>query len=200
MKMKNIVLFVLLEGFADWEAAFLASALRGGVSPGVPGSHEVCYAAPGGREVRSIGGLRVVPDRDLGSLPAGCAGLILVGGTGWDKPEAAEVVPLVRAARERGLCVGAICNATAFLAAHGFLNGVRHTGNTVEMLRAWGGGNYTGAALYEERQAVSDGGIVTANGTASLEFSRACLLALGADTPERIEASYQFNKAGFYKE
>ena len=28
------VLFVLLDEFADWEAAFLAPALRGGVMPG----------------------------------------------------------------------------------------------------------------------------------------------------------------------
>ena len=38
------VLFVLLDEFADWEAAFLAPALRGGVMPGRPGSHAVRYA------------------------------------------------------------------------------------------------------------------------------------------------------------
>ena len=51
--------------------------------------------------------------------------------------------------------------------------------------------------LYEERQAVRDGNVVTANGTGQLEFTRECLLALSADTPEAIEASYKFNKEGF---
>ena len=116
----------------------------------------------------------------------------------WRSPEAEQVAPLVARALERGLPVGAICNATLFLAAHGFLNTVRHTGNTVRLMKEWGGERYTGESRYEERQAVSDGGIVTANGTGYLEFTRAYLLALGADTPEAIETSYRFNKQGFY--
>lgn len=106
-------------------------------------------------------------------------------------------MPLVGEALARGIVVGAICNAASFMAAHGFLNGVRHTGNTLGMLQKWGGANYTGEELYEERQAVRDGNVVTANGTGQLEFTRECLLALSADTPEAIEASYKFNKEGF---
>lgn len=194
------VLFVLLDQFADWEGAFLAPALRAGVMPGRPGSYGVAYAAPGGGPVRSIGGMTVTPDHGTEALPEDCAGLILVGGMSWNKPDAETVVPLVREALSRGILVGAICNAASFLAAHGFLNGVRHTGNTLEMLREWGGANYTGEGLYEERQAVRDGNIVTANGTGYLEFTRECLLQLGADTPETVAASYEFNKHGFYNE
>ena len=77
------------------------------------------------------------------------------------------------------------------------LNSIRHTGQhrrNAESERA----NYTGEALYE-RQAVRDGNVVTANGTGQLEFTRECLLALAADTPEAlIAASYKFNKEGFY--
>lgn len=196
--MKELII-VLLDRFADWEAAFLAPALRGGVMPGRKAFCEVKYMTPDGAPVRSIGGLRVVPDYAAGPLPAECAGIVLAGGMGWEAPEAEKIVPAVEQARQRGLLVGAICNATAFLAAHGFLNEVRHTGNTVELLGEWGGGRYTGAALYEERQAVRDGSVVTANGSGYLEFTRECLLALGADTPEAVEASYAFNKHGFYK-
>ncbi len=196
--MKKRVLIVLLDEFADWEVSFLAPALRMGVMPGCEGHFEVAYAAPHRRSVRSLGGLRVQPERDLAALPDDCAGLILAGGTGWQSPEAEQVAPLVAEALGRGLLVGAICNATLFLAAHGFLNDVRHTGNTAQMMKEWGGARYTGEARYEERQAVSDGGIVTANGTGYLEFTRACLLGLGAATTEAIEASYRFNKQGFY--
>ena len=170
------VLFVLLDQFADWESAFLAPALRGGVMPGRPGRHAVRYATPGGVPVRSIGGMT------------------------WATPETERIVPLVREALSHGILVGAICNAASFLAAHGFLNGVRHTGNGLEMLREWGGANYTGEKLYQERQAVRDGNVVTANGSGYLEFTRECLLALEADTPEQIAASYAFNKHGFYQE
>ena len=197
--MKN-VLFVLLDAFADWEAAFLAPALRDGVMPGRPGRYEIRYATPGGRPVRSIGGQVVYPDGDLSVLPETCAGVVLVGGMSWGNPEAEEVVPLVEEALRRGLVVEAICNAASFLAAHGFLNTMRHTGNTLEQLRLWGGENYSGQALYEERQAVRDGNLITANGSGYLEFTREYLTALDADTPEAIAASYAFNKQGLYRE
>lgn len=198
--MKQQVLFVLLDGFADWEAAFLAAALRTGTMPGSEGRYETLYAAPGGRTVRSLGGLTVVPDCDLAALPERCAGLVLVGGIGWQGAGAEQVVPLVGWALEAGIPIGAICNATLFLAAHGFLDRVRHTGNTVEEMRRWGGDRYRGAALYEERQAVADGPFITANGTGYLEFSREFLLRLGADTPEVLAAWYAFNRNGFYGE
>ena len=126
--------------------------------------------------------------------------LILVGGMQWESAAARRIAPLAGEALKRGILVGAICNAASFLAAHGFLNAAEHTGNTLEMLREWGGANYTGAGLYRERQAVRDGKIVTANGSGYLEFARECLLALEADTPEQIAASYAFNKHGFYRE
>ena len=194
------IIVVLLNDFADWEAAFLAPALRCGTMPSRKGFCAVKYLTPDGKPVRSLGGLTVTPDYAADSLPATCGGLILAGGRSWDKPEAEAIAALVSEARQRGILVGAICNATAFLAAHGFLNDVRHTGNTREMLEAWGGDRYTGGALYEERQAVRDGAVVTANGSGYLEFTRECLLALEADTPEAIAASYAFNNQGFYSE
>ena len=52
---------------------------------------------------------------------------------------------------------------------------------------------------YEEKQAVSDQNIVTANGTGQLEFCRELLLLLKADTLENIHASYDFYKNGFVR-
>lgn len=195
--MNKEVIFILLNDFADWEGAFLAPALRAGVMPGSAGSYDVKYLTPDGRPVRSLGGMQVSADYDASALPEPCAGLILVGGMSWRTPEAETIVPLVTEAQRRGLPIGAICNAVSFLAAHGFLNGVRHTGNTVAMLREWGGEAYTGASLYVEQEAVRDGATVTANGSGFLEFTRECLLALKADTEAHIEASYRFNKEGF---
>ena len=45
---------------------------------------------------------------------------------------------------------------------------------------------------YINKQVVRDGNIVTANGTAPLDFCREILYALDADTSEIIEESYQF--------
>ena len=83
------------------------------------------------------------------------------------------------------------------MARHGFLNRVRHTGNGLGQLKLWGGDSYTNPEGYVAEQAVCDRNIVTANGSATLEFARLLLLRLENDTPERIEMYYQFNKQGF---
>lgn len=71
----------------------------------------------------------------------------------------------------KGIIVGGICNGASFLAQNGFLNKVKHTGNRYDELKRWGGDNYTNPAGYENVQTVSDQGVVTSNGTASLEFA-----------------------------
>lgn len=198
--MKREVLFLILDRYADWEGAFLAAALNGGVELGGKVKYTPRTVAPTMDEVVSIGGFRTCPDYDFRSIPDDYAALVLVGGMSWQSPEAEQVTEIVSKALGRGTAVGAICNGASFLAAHGFLNDVRHTGNTVEQLKAWGGDNYTNEAGYVEAQAVADGGIVTANGTGYLEFAREMLRLLDADTEEKIAAWYDFSRNGFYRQ
>ena len=61
----------------------------------------------------------------------------------------------------------------------------------------WGGEDSTNPAGYRNCQAVTDRNIVTANGSATLEFARELLTLLENDTPDRIEMYYQFNKQDF---
>lgn len=197
--MKQEVLFLLLNDYADWEGAFLSASLNAGVMPGSEIKYIAKTLAPTLDAVHSLGGFRTLPDYSFQTMPADYAALILIGGMQWQSPEAAQVVPLVQDALQRGKIVGAICNAASFMCAHGFLNDVKHTGNTLPQLKLWGGEQYTNEAGYQEKQAVSDKNIVTANGTGYLEFSRELLLLLQADTPDRIEASYDFHKNGMVR-
>ena len=130
-------------------------------------------------------------------MPDDYAALVLIGGFGWSTPIAKRVEPIVRKAIEKGKIVGAVCNGASFMAKGGFLNNARHTGNGLEQLKLWGGESYTNPDGYIHAQAVSDHNIVTANGSAALEFAKELLLLLENDTPERIEMYYQFNKQGF---
>ena len=130
-------------------------------------------------------------------MPDDYAALALIGGFGQAAPVAEKVAPLVKSAIENGKIVGAICNAVSFLAQHGFLNAVKHTGNGLDQLKLWGGENYTNPMGYICAQAVSDNKIVTANGSATLEFAKEFLILLKNDPPEQIEMFYQFNKQGF---
>jgi len=80
---------------------------------------------------------------------------------------------------------------------YGFLNEVKHTSNGLDYVKQYAGKKYAGEAHYINKQAVRDENIVTANGTAPLEFCREILYVLEADTPEIIEESYQFYAGGF---
>ena len=167
--------------YADHEAVFLSSAIACDercIKENPKYTNKV--VAPTLDTVRSCSGFRTLPDCSFDTMPDDYAALVLIGGFGWlDEQEADKVVPIVRRAIEKGIIVGAICNAASFLAKHGFLNGI------------------TNAANYINEQAVSDHRIVTANGTGYLEFAKELLLLLENDTPEQIDMFYRFNKLGF---
>lgn len=197
--MKNEILYLLLDNYAEHEPAFLASAINcdaAGMKRNPKYVNKVL--APTMEEVRSCGGFRTMPDYSFDNMPEEYAALILIGGYGWlDENVAEKVRPIVQDAINRGRIVGAICNGASFLAKYGFLNSVRHTGNGIGQMKLWGGSAYTNENGYVNEQAVSDGRIVTANGSGYLEFAKELLLLLENDTPEAIDMFYKFNKIGF---
>lgn len=196
--MNNEILYVLLPDYAAHEIVYLSEAIASDEQSLKENPKYVNkIVAPTMDPVKSIGGFRTLPDYSFDTMPDDYAAMVLIGGFGWATSVADKVVPIVKRAIENGKIVGAICNAASFLAKHGFLNHVRHTGNGVEQLKLWGGENYAGVAMYLHEQAVNDKNIVTANGSATLEFAKELLLLLENDTPERIEMYYQFNKQGF---
>lgn len=196
--MSNEILYILLPDYAAHEAVYLSQAIA---SDEYALKEHPRYVnkvvAPTLEPVKSIGGFRTMSDYSFDTMPEDYAALVLIGGFGWSTPVAECVMPIVKQAVENGKIVGAICNGASFLAKCGLLNNVRHTGNGSEQLQRWGGENYTNPQGYVHAQAVSDKNIVTANGSATLEFARELLLLLENDTPERIEMYYQFNKQGF---
>ena len=166
---KKEIIFVLLNNFADWEGAYIATSLNMGVKPGSPIKYKVKTLS-------------------LSKEP------ILIGGMNWFLPEAQPIAPLVEKAIAENKLVAGICNASVYLGMHGFLNHVKHTSNTLEYLKQNAGARYTGEANYINDQAVRDNNIVTANGNAPLEFCREILYQLDAATPEIIEETYSFYK------
>lgn len=196
--MTKEILYVLLPDFAEHEMVYLAQAIASDEyalkkSP----KYVNKIVAPTIEPVKSIGGFGMLPDYSFDTMPDDYAALVLIGGFGWTTPIADRVVPVVTKAIASGKIVGAICNAASFMAKNGFLNSVRHTGNGIDQLKSWGSVNYTNPQGYEHKQAVTDKNIVTANGSATLEFAKELLLLLENDTPERIEMYYRFNKQGF---
>ena len=193
--MKKTILFVVLEQYADWEAAYLSSALY---MLG-QGNYEVKTVSLTKDFVQSIGGFRIVPDYSIDSAPAEYEALILIGGMSWRNEGARQVKVLVDDCRRKQKVLGGICDASAFLGTVGALNTVKHTSNDLNDLKLWAGNEYTGADNYLMQQAVRDGNIITANGTAALEFAKEVLSALNAATEEKIMGWYNFHKSGYYE-
>lgn len=196
--MSNEILYILLPDYAAHEIVYLSEAIASDEYALKENPKYVNkVVAPTSEPVRSIGGFRTLPDYSFDTMPDDYAALVLIGGFGWSTPVAEQVVPIVQQAVDKGRIIGAICNGASFMAKHGFLNEVKHTGNGPGQLRLWGGENYSNADGYVHAQAVSEKNIVTANGSATLEFAKELLLLLENDTPERIEMYYRFNKQGF---
>ncbi len=193
--MKEKILFILVEPFADWEAAYLSSLLTA-----IGGSrYEVKTVSLTKEPIKSLGGFTILPDYSIEALPKDFAGVILIGGMSWRTEAAKKVRVVVSQAIAEEKILGAICDATVFLGAQGILNQVYHTSNDLKDLKAWAREAYTGENLYKKEPAVRDGRIVTANGTAALEFAREILLALEAGSTEQIEEWYTFHKKGLYE-
>ena len=198
--MKKEILYILLDNYAEHEIGFMPGA----VSTDAAGFRkEPKYmnkmVAPTMEPVKSLGGMRTLPDYSFETMPTDYAALVLIGGLGWMNPEAERVLPIVKDALGKGVVVGAICNAASWMAKQGLLNNIKHTGNGIDQLKLWGGNNYTNEAGYVNEQAVTDGRIVTANGSGYLEFTYELLKLLENDTPEMIDGWYTFMSVGLVK-
>jgi putative intracellular protease/amidase len=193
--MSKEALFVLLEQYADWEGAYLAPSF---FSLG-KGKYSVKTVSLTKEPIQSIGGFTVLLDYDTESAPKDFACLVLIGGNSWRMESAKQVMPLVNTALKNNAVLGGICDASAFLGANGVLNDVEHTSNDLTDLKKWAGKTYTGEAKYIKQQAVRCGKIVTANGTAALEFAREIMLALELAPEQEITGIYNFHKLGWYE-
>jgi putative intracellular protease/amidase len=165
--MSRAVHVLVFEGFADWEPAHALAELRRS------GQRSVVAVGFDSAPVRSMGGLRVVPDRQLREIsPSEMEILIIPGGDLWEGsyPEA-ELNSALTDVVAANMPVAAICGGTLAVARAGLLNDRRHTSNMPGYI-AEHVPRYSGVALYEAVPAVTDRGVITASGLAPIEFAR----------------------------
>jgi len=142
----------------------------------------------------TAGGLRIEPDLALDRLsPQESAMLILPGGMTWATNQNAEAIETARRFLHAGVPVAAICAATLALARGGLLDRLRHTSNTRDYLATSG---YGGTLLYEDAPAVTDGNLITAPGTAPIEFAYHIFRRLDLYRPAVLEAWFGLYKTG----
>ncbi|WP_270299796.1 DJ-1/PfpI family protein, partial [Eggerthella sinensis] len=194
MQEKKTVLAFVFDGFADWEGAYVCAELNRELN-GEPSPYTVKTVALDGAPKRSMGGFNVLPDYAVGEAPADACALLLLGGDAWLDGSNDTVLPLVERVQAAGALVGGICNAATFLAEHGFLDERAHTGNTLEFVqqgaRSWPStASWTNAPTRATRSSSCSrarrttgrcalrgsagrrrSGVITANGSAALEFA-----------------------------
>lgn len=192
--MKKTILFVVLQQYADWEAAYVSSA----ITMLGQNQYDIKTVSLSKQGIQSIGGFKIFPDYDIQSVPDDYEALILIGGMTWRNENTQQVKTLVKDCCQKGKILGGICDASAFLGTVGVLNEVFHTSNDLKDLKQWAGASYTGEARYIAKQAIRDRNIITANGTAPLEFAKEILHALNIASEEKITDWYNFHKLGIY--
>lgn len=110
--------------------------------------------------------------------------VIIPGGLSWEENDFDDIAKFVQTLREKGIPIAAICGSTYFLCKHGFLNNVKHTGDSLELFQGVQG--YKGEKLYIPAQVVVDDGIITANETAAVEFAYEIFKILNIDSDEEM--------------
>jgi putative intracellular protease/amidase len=190
--MKKEVLILITDNYADWEIGYIAPLLN---NPSR--SHMIKTVSIEEKTIISQGGLKVIPDYTIGNLPEKFEMLILVGGTFWSEKRfrLPQVKMVIDYCIENDIVIAAICDGATFLAENGYLDSVPHTGNSLQHLKA-NAPRYKGESYFKEEQCVACKSIVTANGTATLEFSREILKLLDIKLPVGILEWYSCYKYG----
>ncbi len=191
------VLLLLTDRWADWEASYAIAEINS------TEKYSVKTLSVDMSPKISIGGLRAEIDYTIDDYQHfdHLAMLILPGGFSWGEHKYQVIADFVKKVRELGIPVAAICGATIFLARHGFLDGIKHTGDEPDyfMEKLHHEENYKGQKNFISSQLVADGGFITANETAALEFAREIFRVLKIDTHDEIDSWYDKFKHGMIR-
>lgn len=186
------VLLVLIDQWADWEASY-AIWLTNSVS-----QYAVKTIAVDTQPKASMGGLRAEIDYAISEYEnfENLAMVILTGGQ-WRKNPYDEIAEFVKKIHDLHIPIAAICGATRFLGRHGFLYGVKHTGDELKHFQSEPG--YNGQDFFVSAQVVTDQGFITANETAALEFAREIFRVLNIYSDGDMDEWYDEFKNGMVR-
>lgn len=193
--MNRTVYLYVFDTMADWEIGYLTAELNSGryyKKELVPS--KIVTVGIEKTPVTTMGGLKILPDIKLDECSIESADtLILPGGDTWTETIHQPILKIVERCLKEGILVAAICGATMGLAQAGLLNSRWHTSNDLEYLKMICHA-YMGEKYYKMESVVTDGKLITASGTAPLEFCVHVLKALDVFSSKTLDAWYSLNK------
>ena len=167
--MKESIYLAVYDGISDWEYGYVLAHINSQEFQAFPDRFVIKTVGRNKESIRTKGGLTVVPDLSLDKLnPSDGKMLILCGS---DNAATGGIDDFVDAAKrfiDNGICVAAICGATAALARKGILDNVPHTSNAKEFLEMTG---YAGSQNYIQEPVVSTDYLITAGGIEPIAFA-----------------------------
>ncbi len=193
--MKTVYIY-LQDSLADWEAGYAIAELHSGrFFKKTAQLLTVKSCALSMNPATTMGGLKIMPELLVDEICLSEAALLILPGSNtWLEPQHEPAIRKAAAFLTAGIPVAAICGATFALGRAGLLNQQKHTSNDLAYLRQVAGDAYTGARLYQQQEAVRDGNLITASGTAPLEFAYHILDRLDVFEPDTLTFWYKLNK------
>lgn len=187
MEQKKTIGFVFIDKFADWEFGLLSGSATDWFAA------RAVALSPLTGQVRSIGGLKLVPERGVGTEEnSDLDAVAVIGSDTWPSEDAPDIAPLLHATLARGGIVGGICGGTLALARAGIFEDRRHTSNGAGWIESKIG-DYPGSSLYQDvPYAVRDAHIVSAPGSAPGTFTTNFLEALFPEKAGQVAEMREF--------
>lgn len=193
MTKKSVYIF-LFNGFSDWEISYLTPELQKSEKI------ELKYFSIDGANVKSMGGLNIIPDFSINQIDSNeISVLILPGGSAWENDSINGIDKLIEKLNTENKIIGAICGATTYLAQKGYLDNKEHTSNALFYLQNFAK-NYNGKDNYKNELSITDRNFITANGIAPIEFAREIFKKVELYEEKDIEKWFQLFKNGIWTE
>jgi putative intracellular protease/amidase len=190
----KIIYLYLFDTLSDWKIGYISAGINNPIMHLNPEKYKLKTFSFDKKPIRTIGGLKITPDISIKEMELSNAEmLILPGGKSWDEGDNKEVALLAKKFHKHHIKIAAICGATLGLAKIGLLDSIKHTSNSKDYLL---NSSYQGGGYYVNESSVCNGGIITASGTASLEFAKNIFKELNLYKPEVLEAWYELFKNG----
>lgn len=184
MNRKTEILLLLTDRWCDWEASY-AIAVAHSYS-----DYTVKTIAVDKKPKVSMGNICANVDLCICDYKdfSNTAIVVLPGGLSWEENDYDDIAIFLQTVVQSSTPIAAICGATTFLCKHGFLNHVKHTGDSLELFQSQTG--YCGQSLYIPAQVVVDGGFITANETAAVAFAYEIFKLLKVDSDAEMATWY----------